>query len=115
MVTAQPRAVDPVDAVHSFQIAWDKWFAVVHDPTGLRSERNILRYVPIGNVLIRVGPDTPEGAAHAALCAADICRVRAISSDADPATGRKLVDQAHQVCPYSNATRGNIPVEIVVE
>jgi osmotically inducible protein OsmC len=33
----------------------------------------------------------------------------------DPATGRKLVDQAHQVCPYSNATRGNIPVEIVVE
>ncbi|MEU1041087.1 organic hydroperoxide resistance protein [Streptomyces sp. NPDC005551] len=33
----------------------------------------------------------------------------------DAATGRKLVDQAHQVCPYSNATRGNIPVEIVVE
>ncbi|MFL4950132.1 organic hydroperoxide resistance protein [Streptomyces sp. MMS24-I31] len=33
----------------------------------------------------------------------------------DEATGRKLVEQAHQVCPYSNATRGNIPVEIVVE
>ena len=33
----------------------------------------------------------------------------------DAATGRKLVDQAHQVCPYSNATRGNIPVELVVE
>ncbi|MFG2311726.1 organic hydroperoxide resistance protein [Streptomyces sp. NPDC048566] len=33
----------------------------------------------------------------------------------DEATGRKLVDQAHQVCPYSNATRGNIPVELVVE
>ena len=33
----------------------------------------------------------------------------------DEATGRKLVDQAHQVCPYSNATRGNIDVEIVVE
>ena len=30
-------------------------------------------------------------------------------------TGRELVEQAHQVCPYSNATRGNIPVEIVVE
>jgi Ohr subfamily peroxiredoxin len=29
--------------------------------------------------------------------------------------GRELVDQAHQVCPYSNATRGNIPVEIVIE
>jgi len=27
----------------------------------------------------------------------------------------KLVAATHQVCPYSNATRGNIPVEIVVE
>ncbi len=25
---------------------------------------------------------------------------------------RALVDAAHQVCPYSNATRGNIPVDI---
>jgi Ohr subfamily peroxiredoxin len=33
----------------------------------------------------------------------------------DEAPGRKLVEQAHQVCPYSNATRGNIPVELVVE
>ncbi|MBN6058532.1 organic hydroperoxide resistance protein [Nonomuraea sp. RK-328] len=29
--------------------------------------------------------------------------------------GRALVKAAHQVCPYSNATRGNIPVELVVE
>jgi lipoyl-dependent peroxiredoxin len=29
--------------------------------------------------------------------------------------GQDLVAKAHQVCPYSNATRGNIPVEIVVE
>ncbi|MEV8596454.1 organic hydroperoxide resistance protein [Streptomyces sp. NPDC052012] len=33
----------------------------------------------------------------------------------DEATGRKLVEQAHQVCPYSNATRGNIPVDLVIE
>jgi lipoyl-dependent peroxiredoxin len=33
----------------------------------------------------------------------------------DAATGRELVEAAHQVCPYSNATRGNIPVELVVE
>lgn len=25
-----------------------------------------------------------------------------------------LADRAHQVCPYSNATRGNIPVTVVV-
>ncbi|MBO2457305.1 organic hydroperoxide resistance protein [Actinomadura violacea] len=29
--------------------------------------------------------------------------------------GRDLVERAHQVCPYSNATRGNVPVELVIE
>ena len=33
----------------------------------------------------------------------------------DTASARQLVDTAHQVCPYSNATRGNIPVETVVD
>ncbi|NEA62208.1 organic hydroperoxide resistance protein [Streptomyces sp. SID12488] len=33
----------------------------------------------------------------------------------DAETGRKLVEQAHQVCPYSNATRGNIEVDLVIE
>jgi lipoyl-dependent peroxiredoxin len=30
----------------------------------------------------------------------------------DRATGEKLLEQAHQVCPYSNATRGNIEVDV---
>jgi osmotically inducible protein OsmC len=30
----------------------------------------------------------------------------------DKAEAQKLVDAAHQVCPYSNATRGNIDVQI---
>ncbi|WP_326665551.1 organic hydroperoxide resistance protein [Streptomyces sp. NBC_00385] len=38
-----------------------------------------------------------------------------LPASVDEATGRKLVEQAHQVCPYSNATRGNIPVELVIE
>jgi osmotically inducible protein OsmC len=33
----------------------------------------------------------------------------------DEATGRRIVEAAHQVCPYSHATRGNIDVELVVE
>ncbi|MFJ2603397.1 organic hydroperoxide resistance protein [Streptomyces sp. NPDC091279] len=33
----------------------------------------------------------------------------------DQATGRTLVETAHQVCPYSNATRGNIEVDLVIE
>ncbi|HEX6555844.1 MAG TPA: organic hydroperoxide resistance protein [Ktedonobacteraceae bacterium] len=35
--------------------------------------------------------------------------------DVDKATGEKLVELAHQVCPYSNATRGNIPVKLILE
>jgi Ohr subfamily peroxiredoxin len=27
--------------------------------------------------------------------------------------GRELIEATHQVCPYSNATRGNIPVELL--
>ncbi|MEV6208751.1 organic hydroperoxide resistance protein [Kitasatospora sp. NPDC051914] len=30
-------------------------------------------------------------------------------------TGQLLIKKAHEVCPYSKATRGNIPVELVVE
>ncbi|MGW4475583.1 hypothetical protein ACWENQ_38455 [Nonomuraea sp. NPDC004354] len=30
-------------------------------------------------------------------------------------SGQRLVEATHQVCPYSNATRGNIPVELVIE
>ncbi|MFI6352166.1 organic hydroperoxide resistance protein [Streptomyces sp. NPDC050743] len=33
----------------------------------------------------------------------------------DQEAGRKLVEAAHQVCPYSNATRGNIDVDLVIE
>ena len=31
------------------------------------------------------------------------------------AEAEALVEQAHAVCPYSNATRGNIPVQLIVE
>jgi osmotically inducible protein OsmC len=32
----------------------------------------------------------------------------------DRLTAEKLVAKAHEVCPYSNATRGNIPVSLTV-
>ncbi len=32
----------------------------------------------------------------------------------DKAQAQKLVDDAHQVCPYSNATRGNINVTLTL-
>ncbi|MFV2173387.1 Ohr family peroxiredoxin [Actinomadura sp. LOL_016] len=33
----------------------------------------------------------------------------------DLENGRDLVERAHQICPYSNATRGNVPVQLVIE
>ena len=32
----------------------------------------------------------------------------------DEGTAKELVDKAHQVCPYSNATRGNIDVVLEI-
>jgi Ohr subfamily peroxiredoxin len=32
----------------------------------------------------------------------------------DEKTAREIADKAHQVCPYSNATRGNIDVTVTV-
>jgi Ohr subfamily peroxiredoxin len=32
----------------------------------------------------------------------------------DPQVGQELIEKAHQVCPYSNATRGNIEVELAL-
>ncbi len=34
--------------------------------------------------------------------------------DVDHAEAERLVEAAHQVCPYSNATRGNIDVKLTV-
>jgi Ohr subfamily peroxiredoxin len=33
----------------------------------------------------------------------------------DQAEAQKLMEQAHEECPYSKATRGNLPVELVAE
>ncbi len=34
-------------------------------------------------------------------------------SDCSMSAMKRVADAAHQVCPYSNATRGNIEVELV--
>jgi Ohr subfamily peroxiredoxin len=32
----------------------------------------------------------------------------------DPVVGKELLEAAHNVCPYSRATRGNVPVNLVL-
>ncbi|NSL86418.1 organic hydroperoxide resistance protein [Chitinophaga sp. Mgbs1] len=34
--------------------------------------------------------------------------------DTDPQTAQELMEKAHQICPYSNATRGNIEVTLAL-
>jgi Ohr subfamily peroxiredoxin len=39
-------------------------------------------------------------------------RLKVSLPDVDPELARVLVEEAHQTCPYSKATRGNINVEL---
>ena len=41
-------------------------------------------------------------------------KLAVLLGDMDKAAAQELVNKAHQVCPYSNATRGNIEVELSV-
>lgn len=48
----------PVDgaiaiAQSKFQRIWNDYFQIGHDPSGLRSEANVLRYRPLDNVIVR--------------------------------------------------------------
>ena len=56
---------------------------------------------------VGIGPSSQGGFGLSVTIEAEIPGV-------DKATAKALVDAAHQVCPYSNATRGNIDVIVGV-
>ncbi|MGZ9930803.1 organic hydroperoxide resistance protein [Streptomyces sp. NC-S4] len=43
-----------------------------------------------------------------------IVKISAVIPNVDAATAKDLIEKAHEVCPYSKATRGNITVELAV-
>ncbi|WP_405440760.1 organic hydroperoxide resistance protein [Streptomyces avidinii] len=43
-----------------------------------------------------------------------IVKISAVIPNVDTATAKELIEKAHEVCPYSKATRGNITVELAV-
>ena len=57
--------------------------------------------------LVHIGPNG-EGGFQLAV------ELEVVLPDLDPAVAQELAEAAHQVCPYSNATRGNIEVTISV-
>jgi osmotically inducible protein OsmC len=68
----------------------------------------------------KVGVDGSEVAASVGIGPLDnggfglTVELRVSVPDLDRGTAEKLVARAHEVCPYSNATRGNIPVTLTV-
>ena len=54
---------------------------------------------------------TPNGSGGFALAVA----LNVTLAGVDQATAEAIVEQAHQVCPYSNATRGNVDVALSVK
>ncbi len=56
-----PDALNAVEAAGAFESAWREYFMVDHDPSGLQSEINALRYRPLGHVVLRVATaDHPQ-------------------------------------------------------
>ncbi len=68
-----------------FQRAWDDYFAVEHDPSGLTCERNILRYRSLPSVGLYIAADADPAAVAIAEMAACVAGVTAIHL-ASPAT-----------------------------
>ena len=70
-----------------------------------------MKRIKTGEVSVKVeislGKDDDDNFQLAAKIAARVPGV-------DEKTARELADAAHTVCPYSRATRGNIPVDITV-
>jgi RHH-type transcriptional regulator, proline utilization regulon repressor / proline dehydrogenase / delta 1-pyrroline-5-carboxylate dehydrogenase len=82
LLRSVPVAIDVAAATASYQVAWNEQFAAGYDATGLRSEANVLRHLPVAGVVVRIGDDTPDGAGDVAVAAARQCGVHAGVSDA---------------------------------
>lgn len=59
------------------------------------------------NASVGIGPNTTGGFSLTVKLAVS-------TPGMDQAAAQAVVEKAHQVCPYSNATRGNIDVELTV-
>lgn len=77
-----PPVLDVARAMRSIEGWWVTWFSVEHDPTGLASERNVLRYRPLTGVVLRVDTGTAAAAIEVARAAARRCGTPIEVSDA---------------------------------
>lgn len=93
LLRTDAATIDVGAAAESYAAAWTRHFATGHDFTGLRSEANILRHVPVDRVVVRVGADTPDGALEAARRAASLTGVAVTVSDSSAETDAELAQR----------------------
>jgi RHH-type proline utilization regulon transcriptional repressor/proline dehydrogenase/delta 1-pyrroline-5-carboxylate dehydrogenase len=73
------------DAMVSYRRSWASQFGLELDRSGLRAERNVLRYRPVRGVVVRTGPATPVGDVDALRAAATVAGVPIdVSTPAEP-------------------------------
>ena len=61
--------------------AWAEQFGRAIDRSGLRSERNVLRYRPVGTVIVRAGVDTPATDLASLRVAAEVAGVAMVVAE----------------------------------
>jgi RHH-type proline utilization regulon transcriptional repressor/proline dehydrogenase/delta 1-pyrroline-5-carboxylate dehydrogenase len=89
----EPTPIDVETATASYEQAWVDEFATERDVTGLRSESNRLRHVPLAHVGVRIGADTPEGALDAARAVAAVAGVAVSVFDRSDVSDAELVER----------------------
>ena len=89
-------------AVARYAQAWRQHFAIEHDPSGLRGERNVFRYRPLPSVLIRVASADELRQGALAVLGAHACGVHAVLSLA-PGVGAPASVMADQVVNENEA------------
>ena len=101
------RRTSPTDvdqATASYRHWWATRFGIQIDRSGLTAERNVLRYRPVGHVVVRAGPDTPAEDLRALRAAAAVAGVDVTFSttDADAlAAVRRGADRLRLLAPAS--------------
>jgi len=110
------RPPTSADAEKSFEEWWTSWFGVDQDPTGLLSQRNILRYRPVTGVLLRISRDTDREVVAVAEYAARRCNtpvhVSVVEEEGEEiALGRlagERIERVRSLCPVSDAFRSRV-------
>jgi RHH-type proline utilization regulon transcriptional repressor/proline dehydrogenase/delta 1-pyrroline-5-carboxylate dehydrogenase len=99
LLRPQATAIDVDAAAACYEQDWTEHFATGHDFTGLRSESNVLRHVPVRHVLVRAGGDTPPGGLDAVQRAASITGVTVTVSDASTESDEALASRIDDLAP----------------